>query len=86
MTVELGGKAGLLRWQEKSHGDLGQPAASGRYCAQVQLQGCYDTKGDFLSVKLKGALYASANTGMCMQGILWRKMVSTKQSRSCKVF
>ena len=38
-----------------------------------------------LSIKLKHALCASTNTVMCVQGILRRKMVSSKQPRNCKV-
>lgn len=36
-------------------------------------------------VKLKHALCASANTGIWVQGILWRKVVSSEQTRSYEV-
>lgn len=85
MTVGLWGNVCLLWWQKKNCGEGVQPAVSWRNCAQPWFPGCRDPRESLPRVKLKCALRASANTGIWVQGIFWRKVVSSEQTRSYKV-
>lgn len=85
VTVGVWGNVCLLCWQRRSCGVGASLLFHEGIVHSHDFKAVMIQRESLPRVKLKHALCASANAGISVQGVLWRKVVSSEQTRSYKV-